>query len=307
MTTGPDLNEIAVFARVVETGSFTRAAAALGMPKSTVSRKVADLEARLRARLLQRTTRKLHLTDAGRTFHAYCARIVAELDEAERAVGSLQAVPRGRLRVTTPLNLSFLGPILSDFAKRYPEVVLDVVATDRVVGLIDEGFDVAIRAAQLVDSTLVARKLGSVGRVLVAGARYLKKHGTPRAPADLANHAALVFGAGASPTTWRLARRETGSASVDVVVTPRMVINDFDALVQAARADLGIALLPTFLGVAETRSGRLEHVLKDWSTPPTMMHVVYPSTRHPSPKVTAFVEHMKESFTPPPWELGPRP
>jgi DNA-binding transcriptional LysR family regulator len=309
-----DLNELVVFARVVDAGSFTAAAAALEMPKSTVSRKVTDLEARLGARLLQRTTRKLHLTDAGTAYYSYCARIVAEMEEAEHAVGRLQEVPRGRLRVTTPLNFAFLGPILTSFARRYPEVIFDVVSTDRVVDLVEEGFDLAIRAGPLPDSsTLVARSLGSMARIVVASARYLKKHGRPRAPGDLARHDALVFGAGANPSTWQLVAGTSTShpgqgtgrnatATLEVAVKARLVVNDFDVLLQAARADLGVAMLPLFVGAEEIRARRLEHLLKEWSSPPARIHAVYPSTRHLSPKVKAFVEHLREQFTPPPWE-----
>jgi DNA-binding transcriptional LysR family regulator len=294
-----DLNELVVFARVVEAGSFTAAAAALEMPKSTVSRKVTELEARLGARLLQRTTRKLNLTDAGTAYYSYCARIVAEIEEAEHAVGRLLEVPRGRLRVTTPLNFAFLGPILTSFARRYPEVLFDVHSTDRVVDLVEEGFDIAIRAGRLADSTLVARPLGRVARIVVASPRYLKKRGRPRTPRDLANHEALVFGAGSTPSTWQLV---AGAATIEVPVKPRLVVNDFEILLQAARADLGVAMLPPFVGAEDVRAHGLEHVLEEWASPPAIVHAVYPSTRHLSPKVKAFVDHLREQFTPPPWE-----
>jgi len=299
-----DLNEIAVFARVVQTGSFTAAAAALHMPKSTVSRKVTELESRLQARLLQRTTRQLNLTDAGRTYYAYCARIVAEIDEAELAIGRLQETPRGLLRVTIPLNFTTLWPVLTDFAKRCPEVTLDVVSTDRQVDLVSEGFDVAIRAGKLADSSLIARPLASVQRIVMASPRYLKRRGRPRVPADLEKHDALAFGVGATPTTWQL---QSGSTTVSIDIKPRFTINDLDALRQAACADLGVTLLPIFLGVEEARLRRLERILKEWSSVPNVIHAVYPSTRHLSPKVRAFVEHLQEKFTPPPWELGPAP
>src|SRR5438128_3644861 len=140
-----DVNEMVVFARVVQAGSFTTAAAKLGMPKSTVSRKVSELEERLKSRLLQRTTRKLSLTDAGRTFYDYCSRIAGEVEDAERAVSSLQATPRGLLRVTAPTNVDFLGPIVSDYLKRYREVRLELLCTSRTVDLVEESFDLAIR------------------------------------------------------------------------------------------------------------------------------------------------------------------
>src|SRR5260221_6497207 len=191
-----DLNEMLVFARVVQAGSFTTAAAALGMPKSTVSRKVSELEERLKARLLQRTTRKLSPTDAGRTYYDYCARIVGEIEDAERAVSSLQATPRGVLRVTAPVNVAFLGPIVSDYLKRYPDVRIDLFCTGRSVDLVEERFDLGIRAGALADSTLIARSLGMVKWFLVATPAYLKKHGRPQTPDDLKRHACLLFGVG---------------------------------------------------------------------------------------------------------------
>lgn len=303
MSAPRDLSDVVVFARVVEAGSFTEAGAVLQMPKPTVSRKVTELESRLGARLLQRTTRKLHLTDVGRTYYAYCARIVSELEEAERAVGRLQGMPRGVLRVTTPVNFTFLGSIFSDFFRRYPEVVLDVVSTDRVVDLVEEGFDLAIRVGSLADSTLIARPIGSFNRIAVASSRYLEKRGRPRDPRDLMKHDALVFSAGATPTTWHLI---AGAKTLDVVVKPRLLVNDANILLEAARTDLGVAMLPIYL-LAEIRAQRLEHILKPWCSPPIVIHAVYPSTRHLSPKVKTFVDHLRDKFNPPPWELGPAP
>jgi len=304
MAKTPDLNEILVFARVVQSGSFTSAARDLGMPKSTVSRKVTDLEERLGVRLLHRTTRTLGLTDEGRTYFAFCTRIIGDVDDAENAVGRLRGVPRGLLRVTTPLNFGFLGAVLADFAKKNPEVTLEVVSTDRRVGLVEEGFDVAIRAGALSDSTLIARPLATIRRIGVATSGYLKKHGRPREPADLAKHEALVFGSGAAPTTWRL---EKGTRTVDVVVKPRLIVNDFDALLDAALAGVGVAMLPVFRCIAPVRERRLEQVLGEWCSPRATIHAVYPTARLLSPKVKAFVDHLKEKFTPPPWELGPAP
>src|SRR5260370_145306 len=191
-----DLNEMLVFARVVQAGSFTTAAAALGMPKSTVSRKVSELEERLKARLLQRTTRKLSLTDVGRTYYDYCARIVGEIEDAERAVSRLSEAPRGILRVTAPINVSFLGPIVADYVKRYPEVRLELFCTARTVDLVEERFDLGIRAGILADSTLIAKSLGQVTWFLAATPAYLKKRGRPRSPDDLKRHDAAAVGAG---------------------------------------------------------------------------------------------------------------
>ena len=293
-----------VFARVVQTGSFTTAAAELGMPKSTVSRKVSELEARLNARLLQRTTRKLSLTDVGRTYYDYCARIADEIQDAERAVSSLQETPRGLLRVTTGTNAAWLGPIVSDFLKRYPEVQLELFCTGRTVDLVEERFDLGIRAGTLADSTLIARSLGAAKWLLAATPQYLKRRGRPRAPEDLKKHDCMSFGAGQSGTVLRL---DGGDRSVQINLSLRMLVSDFDVLYEATAAGRGIALLPAFRCVEDLRARRLERVLRDWSAPPTPMHVVYPSTRHVSPKVKSFIDHLHERMTPPPWELGPMP
>jgi DNA-binding transcriptional LysR family regulator len=297
-----DLNELLVFARVVEAGGFTAAAAALGMPKSTVSRKVSDLEERLQARLLQRTTRRLSLTDVGRTYYQYCARIVGELEEAERAVSSLQGTPRGRLRVTAPLNFGFLGPILSDYLGRYPEVQLELVCTDRVVDLVEERFDVGIRAGVLADSTLIARNLGSERSLLVASPSYLARRGRPGTPEELTAHDGLLFGAGLDRAHLRL---QQGPRRAAIAVPPRLVVNDFEILHAGALAGLGIALLPIFRCAADVRAGTLERVLEPWDPPPIPIHAVYPSSRHLSPKVKRFLDHLQERMSPPPWELEP--
>jgi DNA-binding transcriptional LysR family regulator len=296
-----DLNEILVFARVVQAGSFTAAAAALGMPKSTVSRKVSDLEQRLHSRLLQRTTRKLSLTDVGRTYYDYCARIVGEVEDAERAVSTLQETPRGLLRVTAPINVAFLGPIVSDYLKRYPEVRLDLFCTGRTVDLVEERFDVGIRGGALADSTLIARRLGSATWLLVATPGYLQRRGRPRSPDDLRKHDCLLFGAGPDSGGLRL---ENGDRSVQVALSPRLTVTDIDVVYAVATAGLGIAVLPAFRCVEDLRARRLTRVLADWNVPSTFLHVVYPSTRHVSPKVKSFVDHLHARMTPPPWEIN---
>ena len=297
-----DLNEMLVFARVVQAGSFTTAAAGLGMPKSTVSRKVAELEERLNARLLNRTTRKLSLTDVGRTYYDYSARIVGEVEDAERAVSTLQEAPRGLLRVTAPLNMSFLAPIVSDYLARYREVQLEFFATTRRVDLVEERFDIGIRAGALADSTLIARSLGAAAWFLVATPTYLKKRGRPKSPDDLKRHGCLLFGTAASAL-----RLERGDEHAQVSLTSRLLSNDSDVLYAAATAGVGIALLPAFRCVEELRARRFERVLPGWTAPATPVHIVYPSGRHISPKVKSFADFVQERMTPPPWELGPMP
>ncbi|HEV8549972.1 MAG TPA: LysR substrate-binding domain-containing protein [Polyangiaceae bacterium] len=295
-----DLNEIAVFAKVVEAGSFRAAALALRMPKSTVSRKVADLEERLRARLLQRTTRTLSLTDAGRIFYDYSARIVSDARSAERAVSALEATPRGLLRVTAGVNTSYLSPLLRDYLERYADVRLELYCTDRLVDLVEERFDVGIRAGKLPDSTLLAKSLGSIAWYLVAAPTYLKKRGRPRWPEDMKRHDWLSFGAGSDRATLELTR---GADSTRLELWARLAVNDMDILHASTVGALGIALLPAYQCTLDLQQARLERVLPDFTAPSTPIHVVYPSAQHLSPTVKTFVSHLETRMTPPPWEV----
>ena len=299
--TAQDLNEVLVFVRVVQAGSFTAAARSLGMPKSTVSRKVSELERRLAARLLQRTTRTLSLTDAGRLYFEHAERAVVELEAAGATMARMQDAPRGLLRVTTPLNFGYLGPIVCAFARRFPEVQVEMVATDRVVDLVDEGYDVAIRAGRLADSALVARHLGVLRRVVVASPEYLKEHAAPSTPQELAAHEAVVFSGGRERNRWTLV---SGGDTAEVVVRPRLSFNDFDLVAEAAVLGLGVAMVPVDRCAPDLRAKRLRRVLPAWTSPELPVQAVYPSARHLSPKVRAFLDHVKDSMSPPPWEQG---
>ncbi len=289
-----DLNEMLIFTRVAQASSFTAAARLLGLPKSSVSRKVSDLEDRLGARLLQRTTRKLGLTDVGRIYYERCARIVGEIEEADQAVGRMQAAPCGLLRVTAPLAFSMLGPIVAEFLKRYPEIQIELVCTDRLVDLVNEGFDVAIRAGQLNDSTLVSRNLGTIERVMVAAPAYLQQHKSPQTPADLTSHACITFGTGSAPGVWTL---HDGDRKTEVRVTSRLCINDLEIMIEVVRAGIGIGLMPKFVCVEDLQTGRLQPVLSDWRSATVPVQAIYPTTRHLSPKVLAFVDLMREHLS----------
>lgn len=289
-----DLNDVRIFAEVVSAGSFTGAARRLGMPKSTVSRRISELERRLGARLLQRTTRRLAVTDAGRTYYRYCERITGELEEAERAVSRLQETPRGLLRVTAPWNFSFLGPAVAALVRRYPEMRIDMVCTDRIVDLVEEGFDVAVRAGRLAESTLIARSIGSLERVVVASPAYLERAGAPESPEDLAAHTCLSFGAGIDRDGWRLASAER---TVTAVLRARLMVNDFDTLREAALAGAGLAFVTTDRCREDLERGGLRRVLPEWSSPPTPFHVLYPSVRHLTPKVRVFIDVVREHLS----------
>ncbi|HTM22674.1 MAG TPA: LysR family transcriptional regulator [Kofleriaceae bacterium] len=303
-----DLNELAIFVAVVQAKSFTAAARQLGLPKSTVSTKVSRLEERLGVRLLQRTTRSLGLTDAGAAFYERCSRIIADVDEAERQLGQMQSQPRGLLRVTAPADITatYLGAPLAEFIQHNPEVSVDVVATDRVVDLVNENFDVAVRAGRLAPSTLIARPLAPVTARLYASPAYLDAHGRPRAPRDLARHACLIFTSPVDPAAWKL--HGPGGKTETVQVHGPLQVNSPDAVRDAAIAGLGIALLPVFacdtvlLDSANSFGKRgLERVLPRWEAPASQLSIVYPSSRYLSPKVRAFVDFMVAHFKHPSW------
>lgn len=298
-----DFNEILIFAKVVQAGSFIGASRQLDMPKSTVSRKVSELEERLGARLLHRTTRTLSLTDVGQAYFQHAARIVAEVEAAELAVTRMQEVPRGLIRVTAPLSFGHLGPVVASFLQRYPEVQVEMVCADRVVDLVQEGFDVAVRAGQLADSTLIARSLGALRNIVVASPSFLKKQGTPRTPAELEGFDCVVFSGSSDRSSWRLHRQ--GKAAT-VNVRARFVVNDFDIVEESALAGLGIAMLPTYRCVDHLARKRLRRVLDDWCSPEVPLHAVYPSTRHLSPKVKVFLDHLVEHLTPAPGAVDGR-
>jgi DNA-binding transcriptional LysR family regulator len=286
-----DLNQMFFFVRVVQAGSFSAAARQLAVPKSTLSRKVSELEERLGVRLLQRTTRKLGLTDAGRIYYDQAGRVIADAQIAEQAVGHMQAAPRGLLRVTTPLSFGMIAPIVTEYLRKYRDVQVDLICSDRTFDLVEDGFDVAIRAGQLADSTLVARSLGSIQRALVAAPGYCKRHGTPKAPGDLEKHVCIVFGAGATPTLWVL---ESDGKRVEVRIAPRLTVNDPEIMRAAALDGIGIAWIPEFLCADDIRKQRLRHVLPEWRSAETPLHAVYPTARHLSPKVAAFIELVRE-------------
>lgn len=296
-----DLNELFVFAKVVQAGSFVGASRELGMPKSTVSRKVLELEARLGARLLQRTTRTLRLTDVGRAYYSHAERVVLEAEQAEAAVSELQVEPRGLLRVAAPLNFTQLGPLVHGFLERHVHVKIEIVCSDRLADLIGDGFDLALRVGRLADSTLIARPLGRMRNLLVASPALLAELGRPEAPEQLPRWPCIAFGGAAERAHWEL--QSLAGKMLSVPIEPRFVVNEFDVLSAATLSGLGISLLPAQNCVADVRAGRLERVLPQWSSIERPLQAVYPSGRHLSPKVTAFIEHLAAALSPAPWEL----
>lgn len=291
-----DLNAVSAFAKVVELKSFRAAAAALGTPKSTVSRKVAELEDALGARLLERTTRSLRLTDAGKAYHTRICPALDALGEAERAVEEQSAKPSGRLKLSMTVEggQTLLGPILGEFLRLYPDVQVEVELLDRRVDLIEEGFDLAIRAGILSDSSLIAKKLGSPGCLHVfASPKYLKARGTPKHPRELAQHDCLIMSAQSAPGVWTFKDKKK---AVTVKVGGRSEANSFMLLRELAIAGHGFVRLPRYLAAEALRRGELVSVLTRYLPDAMPWHAVFPSARNLSPKVRALVELLETRF-----------
>lgn len=294
------LTGMAVFAKVVETGTFTGAAQAMGLSKGAVSKQIAKLEDRLGARLLNRTTRRSSLTEVGAAFYERCRRIVAEAEEAELAVTRLHAEPRGTLRVNLPMSFGILhmAGALPDFMAAYPEISLDVTLDDRVVNVVDEGFDVVIRITELPDSSLIARRVAPFRIATCAAPAYWDAHGRPKHPDDLRNHACLLYSYLSNLNEWRY-RGPDGPFSVRVDGPMRG--NNGELLRAAAVAGLGVVRSPTFIVGCELVSGRLEQVLTEYEDDDRGIYAVYPHNRHLSAKVRAFVDFMARRFADPDW------
>ena len=288
------LGDIASFIEVVQTGSFTAAAERLGASKSIVSKHVSRLEERLGARLLNRTTRRLSLTEVGALFYARAQLGLDELAEAEAVVSRLQAAPRGTLKLNVPMSFGVvhIAPVMRDFLTRYPELQLDMRLDDRKLDLVEEGFDVAIRIADLADSSLVAVRLGTCRHVVCASPAYLQTFGEPITPDELRNHNALSFSYQDSPTQWQFTA--TDGRRMEVPVFGNLRINNSLALREALLAGAGIALTPSFVVGPDLRAGLLRTVLTDYRLREVPIHAVYPQRRHLSPKVKAFIEFMAE-------------
>lgn len=297
------LSDIAVFVQVVDSGSFTAAAERLELSKSVVSKYVTRLEDRLGARLLNRTTRRLNLTEVGRVFYERSRRGLQEIDEAETQVSRLQGTPRGTLRLNAPMSFGILhiAPALQDFVSRYPDVSVDMNLDDRKVDVIEEGFDLAVRISDLPDSSLIARRLGPCNYVICAAPKYLDQHGTPRIPEDLHKHNCIIYQYRPSAYDWHFLTPDGKHISVSVSGSVRM--NNGLAIREALLHGVGIARTPTFVVHSDIQAGRIQPILSDYSTLEVSIYLVYPQRQHLSPKVRAFVDFMAERIKDPPyWE-----
>jgi DNA-binding transcriptional LysR family regulator len=292
--------EMRAFVAVVDSGSFVRAAEAMDASKTAVSRLVSDLETRLGVRLLHRTTRKLSLTPEGLVFHERCTQLLRDLDAAETELSAQSAEAIGQLRVNVPttFGLLHLAPLWPAFLGKHPKVTLEVTFADRMVDLVDEGYDLAVRIAQLPASTLVSRPLASTRLVLCASPQYLQHHGSPTQPADLARHAVIAYSLLATGDQWSF----TGAQGpITVKVSPRMRTNSGDTCCAAALQHVGIVLQPDFLVGRHLKSGALVEVMPAYRAIELGIHAVYPSRKHLTPKVRAMIEFLVEAFREPPW------
>ena len=290
-----ELAHMVTFARVVKAGSFARAARHLKVTGSVASKHVAKLERALGVRLLNRSTRKLSLTEAGAAYYEHCARIVLEVESSKRALAELQAVPRGLLRVTAPVPIaSTLGPMLREFLERYPEVQLDLDASNRIVDLAEEGFDVAIRVARILPPNVVARLLRSMRLHLCASPQYLQREGVPQHPADLSRHNCLTVPVAMPDGVWRFVR---GGERAEVPVRGSLQSNTVEALRDLVLAGAGVTMMAGPMAGKDIRDGRLTPLLTDWEIEPRInVHAVYLPTRYLAPKVRVFVDFLAESF-----------
>jgi DNA-binding transcriptional LysR family regulator len=295
-----DLERMAIFARVVEEKSFSGAARRMSLSKSLVSKQVTQLEKSIGARLLNRTTRALSVTEAGAIFYEHCARIVEELEEAKLAVGRLQTAPRGILRISAPVAFGRLhvASALPEFLTAHPELKIDMVTTDRFVDLAEEGYDVVVRIVGEPSPNVVARKLAPVNRRMCATPEYFASNGVPHSPQELERHNCLTYTYFNPQDPWRL-RGPDGDISVRA--SGNLRLNDDDALSEAVLGGLGIALLPTFLIGKELQSGRLQSVLEDYVPVERHIYAVYLQNRHLSAKVRAFIDFLLERIGPKPY------
>jgi DNA-binding transcriptional LysR family regulator len=288
--------DLQAFVAVVEAGSFTAAAERLNSAKSAVSRRVSALEERLGVQLLRRTTRVLNLTETGQSFYDHSARILADLDEAEAAVQHEHGELRGTLRVALPLSFGVrhMCKPIATYTKQHPKLHFDLDLNDRRIDLLEEGMDLALRIGHLKDSSLIARRLFDVRTVVSASPHYIKSHGAPSAPEELADHDCLVYSNLADPDKWQWKDADGKEHVIKVNTVLRASSGDF--LANAAAHGLGVVIQPTFLAAEAVRRGNLVPVLTDYEWPVSPAYAVYPPTRHLSYRVRAFIDFLAERF-----------
>jgi DNA-binding transcriptional LysR family regulator len=288
------------FAKVVELGSFARAAERLGLSTSAVSRQVSELESHLETRLLNRTTRRLSLTEAGQAFYEHSVQLLADLEEAEASVRVAAAEPRGTLRITCGVSfgMRYLAPALAEFCERHPQVLLDLDLSDRVVDLVEEGFDLAIRIGQIGSQGMVARRIGWTQLICCASPSYLALHAAPiRTPADLSQHECLSYTNVGIPNTWHFEGKDGGEETPQTVrVQTRHRANNGQLLAALALQGMGVVYTPDFIVAQEVRAGQLVPLLPGYRATRSPIAAVYPSRRHLSAKVRSLVEFLAARY-----------
>jgi LysR family transcriptional regulator for bpeEF and oprC len=294
-----DFNETLIFVRVVDQGGFSAAARSLGLPKTSVSRKVQELELRLGLHLLKRTTRRIGLTEAGALYYEHCRNIARDLEAAESAVNQLHGAPRGWLRVTAPYTLAnnALAPILPEFLRRHPELRVELVLSNEKLDLVGSEIDLALRVGPLADSSFSARRLGSFSAQVYASHDYIARHGEPVTPEELAHHQTLAMSQHRTASgryAWSL---RNGSDGGDYVVAPVFVANDPTVLRSALVSGCGLALISDSLIEPLVTSGKLRRVLAAWQSPAMDLNAVYPPGRSQLPKVRVFVDFLLERMS----------
>jgi len=294
------LDAMQAFVAVADLQGFAPAARKLGLSPSAVTRLIAALEDRLGARLLQRTTRQVALTDVGTRYLERVRRILSDVEEAEGAAEGERTRPSGRLVVSAPVGFGRLhvSPVMSAYLKRYPEVSGELRLSDQMINLVEDGVDLAVRIGHLADSTLVARLVGEMRRIVVASPAYLKARGEPRTPAAIAAHDTIQFGAMTASPDWRFVE---GGREVRVACTPRFITNSADAAIQYAEQGGGLTRVMAYQAAAVLKAGRLRIVLAKFEQPPLPIHLVYPTSRLLSAKVRAFIDLVTEIAV---WHFG---
>ncbi len=292
--------EMRSFVAVVDAGSFVRAAEALSVSKAAVSRYVSELEARLGVRLLQRTTRRLSLTAEGEVFHARCQTLLADVDEAEAEITSRSGDARGLLKINVPVSFGILhlAPLWGEFIRRQPNVSFDVTLADRVVDLVEEGYDLAVRIARLPSSTLISRKLSATRLVVCASPKYLKRAGTPKVPQDLARHTVLAYSLLTGGDEWHFAGPD---GPVSVKTAPCLRTNSGDTCRAAALNHQGVVMQPSFMVSADLAAGTLVELMPRYRGIELGIYAVYPTRKHVAPKVRLLIDFLAESFRQPKW------
>lgn len=284
-----------IFVEVAKSAGFSAAANKIGLSRAQVSKSVMQLEKHLGTRLFNRTTRRISLTEIGTIYLDRCIAILQDIDETEAIASEQTQQPRGRLTLSAPTSFGVLHlqQAIPAFLREHPQVQISLNLADRFIDVVDEGFDVVIRIAELEDSSLIARRLAPCRRVLCAAPAYLEEHGTPRVPKDLAIHHCLVYSNELTPDTWHL----QGPAGLESVKVSGPLCADNGDILRAAAVDgLGVTLLPTFIVGADLKSGRLQQVLDNYCPPPISIHAVFPSRRYLSAKVRSFIDFMAAYF-----------